>query len=307
VEKNWRLARRKNALRRRAQVLQEIRKFFIDLDYLEVETPHRIPAPAPESYVDAVVSGQWFLHTSPELCMKRMLAAGHDKIFQVCRCWREGERGSQHIPEFTLLEWYRSECNYLGLMEECEDLVHTVAAGIGLGKKVVYRNQEIELANSWERISVQEAFQRYSAISMAEALDRGLFDEIMVQDIEPKLGVGKPTFIYDYPAERRAMARLKQDDRTLAERFELYIGGLEIANAFSELIDAEEQRSHFLQENAKRQASGKPAYPMPEKFLEELGNMRPSAGIALGVDRLVMVFLNAATIDEVVAFTPEEL
>ena len=307
MEKNWLLARRKNALRQRAQILQEIREFFTDLGYLEVETPHRIPAPAPESYVDAVVSGQWFLHTSPELCMKRMLAAGYDKIFQICRCWREGERGSQHLPEFTLLEWYRSECDYLGLMEECEELIRTVASAIGLGKKVVYRGQEIDLADSWERISVREAFRRYSPVSLSKALDLGLFDEIMVQDIEPKLGAEKPAFIYDYPAERRAMARLKQDDRTLAERFELYIGGLEIANAFSELIDAEEQQRHFLQENAKRQTLGKPAYPVPEKFLEELGNMPPAAGIALGVDRLVMVFLNAAAIDEVVAFTPEEL
>ena len=307
MEKNWRLARRENALRQRAQILQEIRKVFTNLGYLEVETPHRIPAPAPESYVDAVISGQWFLHTSPELCMKRMLAAGHDRIFQICRCWREGERGSQHMPEFTLLEWYRAECDYLGLMEECEDLIGTVASAIGLGGKVVYRGHEIDLTHSWERIPVREAFQRYASISLVEALDLGLFDEVMVRDIEPKLGVGKPAFIYDYPAERRAMARLKQDDRTLAERFELYIGGLEIANAFSELTDAKEQRTHFLQENTKRQALGKPGYPVPEKFLEELENMPPAAGIALGVDRLVMVFLDAATIDEVVAFTPEEL
>jgi lysyl-tRNA synthetase class 2 len=307
VGKNWQWARREKALEQRAQILQEIRKYFINQGYLEVETPHRIPAPAPESYIDAVVSGPWFLHTSPELCMKRVLAAGYEKIFQICRCWREGERGTQHLPEFTLLEWYRSESDYLGLMEECEDLIQTVASAIRLEKKVVYRDQEIDLAKPWERISVKEAFRRYSAISMAEALEGKFFDEIMVRDIEPELGMGKPTFIYDYPAERRAMARLKQEDRTVAERFELYIGGLEIANAFSELIDPEEQRKHFLQENAARHALGKPTYPMPETFLKELDHMRPSAGIALGVDRLVMVFLNAPAIDEVVAFTPEEL
>jgi lysyl-tRNA synthetase class 2 len=307
VEKNWPLARRKKALWQRAQILQEIRKFFIDRGYLEVETPHRIPVPAPESHIDAVASSPWFLHASPELCMKRMLAAGYEKIFQICRCWREGERGNQHIPEFTLLEWYRSDCDYWGLMEECEDLLQAIASGIGLGKKMVYRSQEIDLTKLWNRISVKEAFQCYSQISMAEALERNLFDEVMVKDIEPRLGIGKPTFIYDYPSERRAMARLKQEDKTVAERFELYIGGLELANAFSELIDAEEQRKHFLQENANRQSLGKPTYPIPEKFLEELGNMPPSAGIALGVDRLVMVFVDGPTIDEVVAFTPEEL
>jgi lysyl-tRNA synthetase class 2 len=307
VEKNWPFARRKKALWQRAQILQEIREFFMNRGYLEVETPFRIPAPAPESHIDAVVSGPWFLHTSPELCMKRMLAAGYEKIFQICRCWREGERGKQHIPEFTLLEWYWSGCDYLGLMEECEDLIQSIVSGIGLGEKIVYCDQEIDLTKPWERISVKETFLRYARISMTESLERNLFDEIMVRDIEPKLGIGKPTFICDYPAERRAMARLKQEDPTVAERFELYIGGLELANAFSELIDAEEQRKHFLQENANRHAFGKPTYPMPEKFLEELNSMPPSAGIALGVDRLVMVLLNAPTIDEVVAFTPEEL
>ncbi len=307
MEKNWPLARRQRALWQRAKILQEVRKFFINRGYLEVETPYRIPAPAPESHIDAVVSGPWFLHTSPELCMKRMLAAEYEKIFQICRCWREGERGGRHMPEFTLLEWYRSDCDYLGLMEECEDLIQVITSGIGLGEKMIYHRQEIDLAKPWEKISVKEAFRCYSRISMAEALERDIFDEMMVEDVEPRLGIGKPTFIYDYPAERRAMARLKQEDKALAERFELYMGGLEIANAFSELIDPEEQRSHFLEENENRRAQDKPAYPMPERFLEELGNMPPSAGIALGVDRLVMVFVDAPTIDEVVAFTPEEL
>jgi lysyl-tRNA synthetase class 2 len=142
---------------------------------------------------------------------------------------------------------------------------------------------------------------------MKDALGRNLFDEIMVQDIEPRLGIGKPTFIYDYPAQRGALARLKDKDQTVAERFELYMGGLELSNGFSELTDAEEQRKRFNQENKNRSLLGKPIYSMPEKFLAELEGMPPSAGIALGVDRLVMVFCDAATIEEVVAFTPEEL
>jgi lysyl-tRNA synthetase class 2 len=307
VIKNWSLAGRHKNLRRRSHILRSIRQFFIERGYLEVETPHRIPAPAPESYIDAVPSGSWFLHTSPEICMKRMLAAGYEKIFQICRCWREGERGSQHVPEFTLLEWYRSNSDYKMLMEECEALFQTLAIDMGLEQKVIFRGQEIDLVSPWEKISVKEAFRLYTEVSLEEALERNLFDEIMVERIEPKLGIGKPTFIYDYPAERRAMACLKKEDSTVAERFELYIGGLELANAFSELVNAAEQREHFLQENANRHALGKPTYPMPEKFLEELDSIPPSAGIALGVDRLVMVFLNVNRIDEVVAFTPEEL
>lgn len=307
VVKNWALARRQKALQQRARLIQAMRSFFIERGYLEVETPHRIPAPAPESCIDAVASGRWFLHTSPELCMKRMLAAGYEKIFQICRCWRDGERGSQHVPEFTLLEWYRSESDYQALMEECEALIQTLASTMGLDQKIIFRGQEIDLSVPWERISAKEALRSYSKISMEEAIERNLFDEIMVEEIEPKLGIRKPTFIYDYPSQRAALARMKQEDRTVAERFELYIGGLELANAFSELIDPEEQRKRFDQENSIRRSLGRAVYPVPEKFLTEMDGMKPSAGIALGVDRLVMVFVDAETIADVVAFTPEEL
>ncbi|MGD0916348.1 MAG: EF-P lysine aminoacylase EpmA [Thermodesulfobacteriota bacterium] len=305
--KNWALARRRKVLQQRALLIQAMRSFFIEQGYLEVETPHRIPAPAPESYIDAFVSGDWFLHTSPELCMKRMLAAGYERIFQICRCWRAGERGSLHISEFTLLEWYRSDCDYKSLIEECEALIKHLARAMGVGQNIFFRSKEIDLATPWKRISVEEAFRCYAEISMAEALERDLFDEIMVEKIEPKLGIEKPTFIYDYPSERASMARLKHDDQTVVERFELFIGGLELANAFSELIDPEEQRKRFDLENSSRRSLGKTVYPMPERFLAEMDGIKPSAGIALGVDRLVMVFLDAETIGDVVAFTPEEL
>lgn len=301
------MARRKNALEQRACILQKIRQFFHERAFLEVETPHRIPAPLPESHIDAVPSGHWFLHPSPELCMKRMLAAGYEKIFQICRCWREGERGSLHAPEFTLLEWYRAGSDYLSLMRECEALIQTLAAYLGRGENITYQGYDISLASPWERMTVKEAFRRYAKLSAKEALQQDLFDEVMVREIEPRLGIERPTFLYDYPSERRSLARLKKEDPTVAERFELYVGGLEIANAFSELIDGEEQRKVFQAEMKIRQSLRKKVHPMPEKFLDELETMPPSAGIALGVDRLVMVLLNAKTIDEVVAFTPEEL
>jgi lysyl-tRNA synthetase class 2 len=307
VAKSWPLSRRKKALHQRARILQGIRQFFVEEGYLEVETSHRIPAPAPESHIDAVPSGTWFLHPSPELCMKRMMAAGYDKIFQICRCWREKERGSLHLPEFTLLEWYRARHDYRSLMNECEELIRSLARALGLGQRVIFRGHDIDLSNPWERISVKEAFHKCARTSVPEALEKDLFDEIMVQDIEPNLGVGKPTFIYDYPAQRGALARLKKEDPTVAERFELYMGGLELANGFSELIDSEEQKKRFRSENENRQSIGRPLYPMPDKFLAALDEMPPSAGIALGVDRLAMVFLDSEVIDEVVAFTPEEL
>ncbi len=301
------VARRKRALEQRARILQGIRQFFVENGYLEVETPHRIPAPAPESHIDAVPSLTWYLHTSPELCMKRMMATGYDKIFQICRCWRERERGRLHLPEFTLLEWYRAGSDYRSLMEECEEMIRFVARVTGRGGALNFQGCEIDLTAPWNRISIIEAFQRYARTTSAEALEKNLFDEIMVQEIEPKLGLGKPVFLYDYPAERGALARLKKEDPTLAERFELYMSGIELANGFSELVDSEDQRKRFMMENANRQTCGKSIYPMPDQFLAELDQMPPSAGIALGVDRLVMVFSDARTIDEVVAFTPEEL
>jgi lysyl-tRNA synthetase class 2 len=307
VANNWPLARRKRVLQQRARILHGIRHFFVQKGYLEVETSHRIPTPAPESHIDAIPSDTWFLHTSPELCMKRMMAAGYEKIFQICHCWRKRERGGLHLPEFTLLEWYRAGADYHSLMEECERLIRSVAVTLELGQKIIFRGRDISLSEPWQRISVKEAFRHYTRTSVTEALERNLFDQIMVQDIEPRLGIEKPTFLYDYPAERGALARLKQEDQSIAERFELYIEGLEIANGFSELVDSEEQRRRFHLENKNRQSMGKRIYSLPDKFLAELDSMPPSAGIALGVDRLVMIFLDIETIDEVVAFTPEEL
>ncbi|MBE9546736.1 MAG: EF-P lysine aminoacylase GenX [Proteobacteria bacterium] len=301
------LTRRKDALQMRASVIRAIRDFFTNHDYLEVETPHRIPVPAPEAHIDATASGNWFLHTSPELCMKRMLAAGYHRIFQICRCFRHEERGCLHLPEFTLLEWYRKDIDYREMMEECEDMIISVARYLGRGEVITYQGRQIDLQRSWERISVREVFERYSSMSPEEALKDDLFDEIMVRDIEPHLGWGKPTFLYDYPVSLGAMAKTKKDDPTVAERFEIYIGSLELANAFSELTDVNEQRQRFAREQQCRRSLGKTVYPAPEKFLDALDYMPESAGAALGVDRLVMIFANTPAIDDVVAFTPEEL
>lgn len=300
-------AERHANLAARASIIQEIRRFFCERGYLEVETPFRIPAPAPETHIDAAPAGEWFLHTSPEICMKRMITAGYERIFQICRCWRDGERGTRHLPEFTMLEWYRADADYRYLMDECEVLIRSVATATGRGNSLVFGGNVIDLNGPWERISVHEAFRRYTGTTMEKALEQDMFDELMVEAIEPQLGLGKPAFIHDYPACRGALARLKADDPTVAERFELYIGGVELANAFSELTDAQEQHARFVLEANSRASLGKPAYPLPESFLAELLHMPPTAGIALGVDRLVMTLLDAASIDAVVAFTPEEL
>lgn len=304
---NWLLAAKKGRLEARANILHSTRDFFRTEGYLETDTPLLIPAPAPEAHIDAIPAGSLFLQTSPELCMKRLLAAGYPKIFQICRCWRSGERGSRHLPEFTMLEWYRTDSDYTVLMGECVRLIRHLAATCGMGRAIGYRGVSVDLHGEWERLTVREAFRRFTGTTMEQALQEGLFDELMTEAIEPNLGTTTPTFICDYPAERGALARLKHDDPAVAERFELYIAGLELANAFSELTDPEEQRKRFREEAASRKERGQSPYPMPEPFLAELGDMPQSAGIALGMDRLVMLLTGAGSIDEVVAFTPEEL
>ena len=298
-------------LQRRARIIDSVRAYFNAAGFLEIETPVRIPAPAPEAHIDTQESGEWFLHPSPELCMKRLLASGYEKIFQICRCFRKAERGGRHLPEMTLLEWYVAGFDYLDLMEQCEQLVGFVADRMGLGRRLIYQGRTVDLTPPWERLSVAEAFRRFGRpwkqMSAEEALDRDCFDEMMGLTIEPELGLNRPVFLYDYPARCGALARLKPTDPSLAERFELYIAGMELCNAFSELIDAQEQRRRFESENRMRGAGGKTVYPMAEAFLRALEAMPPAAGNALGLDRLVMLFCDAESIDEVVAFTPEEL
>lgn len=301
------LSGRHENLRNRAKILAAIRNFFVQRGFLEVETPHRIPVPIPEAHIDVTASGSWVLHPSPEICMKRLMAAGFDQIFQICRCWRDGERGSLHLPEFTMLEWYRTHADYLSIMDDCEALVRCAADAVALKGKIRRQGKTVNLFGAWEKLTVRDAFLRYGGISMQEALQKDLFDEIMVCAIEPQLGLETPTILMEYPLERGSLARKKIGGEGVAERFELYIGGLELANAFSELVDTKEQRARFIEEQTIRAATNKTCYPLPEKFLDDLQAIPPSAGIAFGIDRLIMLLLDVDSIDEVVAFTPEEL
>lgn len=290
----------------RANIIRSIRLFFSECNYLEVETPVRIPAPAPEAHIDAIESEDRFLHTSPELCMKRLLASGYPRIFQICRCFRKNERGSRHIPEFTMLEWYRADSDYFDMMEETEALIKYVAFKSGSGNSINYQGCRIDLSGHWTRMTVAEAFDKFASIPVEKALSDDIFDET-IAEIEPALGQNAPLFLYDYPASCGALAKLKTGDCSVAERFELYISGLELCNGFTELTDPKEQRARFEKELAHRKKSGKRAYPMPEKFLESLSLMPDTSGNALGIDRLIMLFADTVTIDDVVAFTPEEL
>lgn len=288
--------------------MQAIRVFFTERGFLEVETPFRIPANAPEEYIDPLPALPWQLQTSPEICMKRLLCRGYDKIFQICRCWRADERGSRHLSEFTMLEWYRSNADYRDLMQDCVGLLQHVANSCTDDSTFSRNSLKIDPNQTWQHFSVQEAFLRFTKATALASVQNGLFDELITSQIEPAFEKFEvPVILSDYPAQLAALARIKPDDPDFAERFELYVGGLELANGFSELTDPQEQRLRFEEANRIRKHRGKPELPLPEPFLSELSVMPPSAGIALGVDRLVMLTIGADSIDQVVAFTPEVL
>ncbi len=290
----------------RAQIIQAVRRFFEAHGYLEVETPVRIAAPAPEAHIQALPSAEAYLQTSPELFMKRLLASGYPKIFQICKCFRRGERGRRHVPELTMLEWYEANQDYRYLMKQCRRLIQFVAQRLGQFPTLGYGCQSIELNGEWEHISVEEAYRRYADVEVEEALADDRFDTLMASRIEPQLGLKRPVFLYDYPASGGALARLRPDDVSLAERFELYIAGLELCNGFTELTEPVEQRARFAKELARRRRAGETVTPMPEAFLSALADMPPAAGNALGLDRLAMLFSNADCIDDVITYTPEE-
>lgn len=303
MEPNWQLARKRPLLEKRARIVQAIRAFFIDQNFLEIETPQRIPANAPEFYIDAIPAGDWFLQTSPELAMKRLLAAGYGNIFQISHCWRQGERGNRHLPEYSMLEWYRPECNYHQLMEDCENLLSSLLPSNLLS----YQQHQIDLTRPWPRLSVQQAFKEYADCSVEESLAEDRFDEVISIQIEPQLPTNRPTFLIEYPASQASLARICPDRPDVAERFELYLGGMELANAFSELTNPDEQKFRFDAEEERRIDAGKAAYPPANRFLAELASMPEAAGIALGVDRLVMLLCDCDHIDNIVALTPEQL
>ncbi|HOI74074.1 MAG TPA: EF-P lysine aminoacylase EpmA [Syntrophales bacterium] len=306
-EESWLLAGRRRALDIRARMIEALRRFFLERDYLEVETPARIPAPAPETHIEPVPSGDWFLHPSPELCMKRLLAAGYPRIFQICRCFRAGERGDRHLPEFTMLEWYRRGIDSRELMDECEALVRSVAEDLGMGDVLSCRGKPFRLSAPWPRLSVRDAFAAHASISPEEALRQERFEEVLAFEVEPLLGRETPLFLHSYPMAHASLARADRDDPSVAERFELYMAGMELANGFAELTDPVEQRRRFDEARAEVERRVGTAPPQPERFLRALERMPEASGIALGVDRLAMVFCDAATIDEVVAFPPEIL
>lgn len=295
------------ALRRvlelRAKLNDAIRRFFRERGFLEVDTPVQLPANAPEANIDAVPADSGWLRTSPELAMKRLLAAGNDKIFQLGPCFRAGEQGRWHHPEFTLLEWYRANAGYLEILADTKALLACVAGELRGTADFTWQGKPLSCAQElWEKFSVSQAFIQHAGWDPAMKFDADRFDLDLVTRVEPALPHDHPVVLIDYPAPLAALARRKPGDPFRAERWEVYLGGVELANAYSELTDSAEQRARFEEANALRLRRGEKPYPLDEAFLAALAQMPPSGGIALGVDRLLMILADADSLDAVLPF-----
>lgn len=317
-----------------------LRNYFAGLGYLEVETPLLVPAPGMEPHINAfeapfipetdVGSARpLYLHTSPEYAMKRLLADGSGPLFQLCRVFRNGEVSRTHNPEFTMLEFYRPHADYHAIMADLEGAL--AGAGRALAAAPQHALPEADplffTRTPYERVSVRDAVLRATGIDLrahpdgaslkracdaigvhtgeARAFD-DVFFHLFLQRVERGLGHERPTFLIEYPASMASLSRLKPGEPQVAERVELYAKGLELANGFSELTDAAEQRSRLLEEQAYRRNSGRPVYPLDERFLDAVGRMPPAAGIAVGLDRILMLLLGMTSITDVLLFPAHE-
>ncbi len=318
---------------RRAAVVRAIREFFDQRGFVEVDTPVALTAPAPELHIEAPAvdlragdtTARRYLQTSPELPMKRLLAAGLERIYQIAPVFRDGDSSRQHRPEFRLLEWYRRGAPWHRLLDDCERLLCACAAAAGGGERLEVGGRTVDLARPFARMTVDEACQRYAGFSILEALaldelreqltatgiafdasDRwdDLFHRVLLNRVEPALrDAARPVFLTHYPTPLASLARLSADDPRSSERFELYVAGVELANGFGELTDPVEQRRRFERESADRVERGLTAYPLDERFLAALGDLPAAAGIALGLERLLMLLFDADDIDAV-SFIP---
>lgn len=329
---------RRPALLARARIKAAIRQWFDAQGFVEVETLCLQVSPGNEAHLKAFKTElseaggsaqSRYLHTSPELACKKLLAAGETRLFTFAQVFRNGERGPLHHPEFTMLEWYRAGAPYRQLWEDCAAILK-LAAALADNRFVSWRGQTANPRGSYEALSVCDAFRRYAGIDLLATLqvhgaDRDalaeravaagvppsddddwsdIFAKVLTALVEPHLGINQPTMLYDYPSVEAALARPKADDPRLAERFELYLCGIELANGFGELTDAREQRRRFNLEMAKKQARYGERYPIDEDFLQALEIMPETSGCALGFDRLVMLATGATRIDQVI-WTPD--
>lgn len=329
----------------REQVTDAIRAYFKGEGFHEVETPLLLPTPSTEPFLEVFKTelvddrgSRWdgFLPSSPEFAMKKLLAAGSGSIFTITKSFRNGEgRSSRHNPEFTILEWYAANGDYWTVAEQFQELMLRILETVQAdnhrsgGALLSYQGKEYSLKEPWERISVADAFEKYAGIDTETMLDEArlkemgkgkgytvsesttweeIWNQIIANEIEPQLGVTGPTILYDYPASQAALSRKKADDPRFAERFEVFLAGMELGNCFTELTDWKEQEARCLADLAERKKLGRTEFPMDTDFITALKmGMPPTGGIAVGVDRLAALFADVPSIKDVLFFPAEEM
>lgn len=321
-------------LHKREKILDAIRSFFKADGFLEVDSPLMVKSPGMEPYLEVFEtkllddqghSERAFLLTSPEYALKKLLVAGIPKLFTICKSFRNGEgKSRKHNSEFSIMEWYRTQADYTDIMKDCEALFLHLSTVMGGSTQWTYQGHTYDLTAPWERLSVAEAFEKYCQIDTETLLDeqrllqkgkeRGftvtddttweqIYNQFFLNDIEPHFGVDRPTIIYDFPASQASLSKKSPKDPRFAQRFEFYIAGIEMGNAFSELTDSEEQLQRFELERAEREKLGKVLYDIDMDYIEALrAGLPPTGGIAVGIDRIVMFFADSPTIQDIMVF-----
>ena len=329
-------ADRRPFLQARGAISRDLRGWFAEQGFVEVETAILQVSPGNETHLHAPQTeliapdghrATRYLRTSPEFACKKLLAAGEERIFEFARVFRDRERGDLHLPEFTMLEWYRAGAGYDAIMADCVVVIAHAAQATGFGE-FSFRGRKADPFAEPELLTVAGAFERFAGIDLLASVAVGegdrnalaaaaghkvrvaeddtwsdIFSKVLVEHIEPHLGQGRLTILFEYPAPEAALARAKPSDPRVAERFEVYACGVELANGFGELTDAAEQRRRFVQAMGEKQRRYGEAYPLDEDFLAAVGQMPEASGVALGFDRLVMLASGAPRIDQVV-WTP---
>jgi elongation factor P--(R)-beta-lysine ligase len=339
--KNWQKIRENKELKQRlilcGQITDLVRVFFKEQGFFEAQTPALVAAAGQEPYlspfrVDFLNEKnnkyQGFLITSPEYSLKKLLAGGFDKVFELARVFRQNESfGGTHNPEFTMLEWYRQNSDYRQIMKDTEDLFCFLAQKTKNSLVISYQGQKIDLTPPWPRLTVRDLFLKYAVVDLDKAKTladfkkqaknenytkfndwNDIFYLIFLNEIEPNLPKDKPVFVCDYPLPQASLSKKKSSDSFYAERFEVFAGGIELGNAFSELVDAKEQLTRFQEEHALRQKLGKDDIPIDKDLINalELGIL-PSGGIAVGLERLQMLLLDTKDINDVLTFPAKDL
>jgi len=281
------------------QFIQNIRDFFTLKGFNEVKTPFIIESPLPEPHINAISCPGGFYRTSPEVFLKILLSDGAGDIFELATCCRADENGRLHKERFSMLEWYAVNAVYTDLIDFVKLFLQNLALSLNGTSKIVFQDREIDFHAPWCVMRLEDAFREFTSTTVEDALEKNLFEEVLVAELEPSLPMEVPVVLTDYPSEFAALSKINEENERFCERWELYIGGIEIANTYTELTNPLDHEKRFTEFNKQRRENGMPHYFVIQEFMDAITRGIPeSAGCALGIDRLYMIFNNLDSISD---------